>query len=317
MTHADLFAQAAIAPGQRPERVGAVIVTYFATEPELTGLLRAVEGQVEFVVIVDNTPGVLEHAGPDGRMRWRIANGTNRGLAEAQNQGLAALRSHGLTHALLLDQDSLPAPDMVAHLIAAIRELNAAGERPAAVGPRWRDRHSQRSAPFVRLGLGRMHAADDASIVECDTLISSGCLIPLSVIDAVGAMDSALFIDQVDTEWGLRAQMKGFRLYGVRDAVLTHGIGEAFVRPWFAPRRTLPLHSPVRDYYVVRNTIAVFFRRAAPWRWRLLQLIRLPGVIIVMLTQMPARAQRLQMVIRGLVDGFAGRLGPSRRPPGP
>ncbi len=106
-----------------------------------------------------------------------------------------------------------------------------------------------------------MRATEEAPIVECDTLISSGCLIPLSVIDAVGTMESALFIDQVDTEWGLRAQKEGFRLYGVRDAVLTHGIGEDFVRPWFAPRRTLPLHSPVRDYYVVRNTIAVFFRR--------------------------------------------------------
>lgn len=156
-----------------------------------------------------------------------------------------------------------------------------------------------------------MRATEEAPIVECDTLISSGCLIPLSVIDAVGTMESALFIDQVDTEWGLRAQKEGFRLYGVRDAVLTHGIGEDFVRPWFAPWRALPIHSPVRDYYLVRNTIAVFFRRRAPWRWRLLQLTRLPGIVLVMFTQMPRRGARCRSVMRGLRDGALLRLGPA------
>lgn len=309
MTCAASFTQSETIPGRRPERVGAVIVTYFASEAELADLMRAVAVQVEFMAVIDNTPGAKAFSGPEGERVWRIANGSNFGLAEAQNQGIATLRSFGLTHALLLDQDSLPAADMVAQLLAALRELYATGARPAAVGPRWRDRHSQRSSPFVRLGLGRMRAAEEAPIVECDTLISSGCLIPLSVFDAVGTMDSALFIDQIDTEWGLRAQMKGFRLYGVHAAVLTHGIGEAFVHPWFAPWRTLPVHSPMRDYYLVRNTLAIFFRRRAPWRWRLLQLVRLPGIILAMLTQMPQRAARWRSVMRGLRDGALHRLG--------
>jgi rhamnosyltransferase len=124
-------------------------------------------------------------------------------------------------------------------------------------------------------------------------------------------MDATLFIDQIDTEWGLRAQRLGYRLYGVRSAVLTHGIGESFVRPWFAPARTVPVHAPIRDYFLVRNTIAVFFRRAAPWRWRLLQLLRLPALIVVLVTQMPPRRARLRYIVRGLVDGLRGRLGPA------
>jgi rhamnosyltransferase len=155
------------------------------------------------------------------------------------------------------------------------------------------------------------HAAKTTA-VECDTLVSSGCLIPLAVLDAVGPMDATLFIDQVDTEWGLRAQRQGLKLFGVPAAVLEHGIGESFVRPWFAPGRAVPIHSPVRDYYLVRNTIAVFFRRAAPWRWRLLQLVRLPGVMLVMVTQMPDRGERLRRILRGLRDGLLLRLGPAR-----
>jgi rhamnosyltransferase len=290
-----------------------VIVTYFAQADAVQRLLRAVVPQAEHVVIIDNTPGTVAWTTPTDIEV--LANGNNLGLAAAQNQGIALLRQRGMTHVLLLDQDSVPAPDMVAQLVQALRRLAADGVPVAAVGPRWRDRLSGRDVPFVRLALGRMVAAmqtGDARAVECDTLVSSGCLIPLAVIDAVGPMDAALFIDQVDTEWGLRAQAADLKLFGVPAAVLEHGIGESFVRPWFAPGRAVPVHSPVRDYYLVRNTIAVFFRRSAPWRWRLLQLVRLPAVMLVMVTQMPERGERLRRILCGLRDGLLLRLGPAR-----
>lgn len=309
---ADSPVPASAAPDTGRECIGAVIVTYFADESRVARLLEAVCAQVAQVVIVDNTPA---QAPPTSNTIQpgidRIANHANLGLAHAQNQGIAHLASRGCTHLVLFDQDSLPAPDMVTHLFAAWQRLQAAGVRVAALGPTWRDRHSGRSAPFVRIGWGRMRAAPDAPVTECDTLVSSGCLIPLAALDAIGPMDATLFIDQIDTEWGLRAQRLGYRLYGVRSAVLTHGIGESFVRPWFAPARTVPVHAPIRDYFLVRNTIAVFFRRAAPWRWRLLQLLRLPALIVVLVTQMPPRRTRLRYVARGLIDGLRGRLGPA------
>jgi rhamnosyltransferase len=290
-----------------------VIVTYFAQADAVQRLLRAVVPQAEHVVIIDNTPGTVAWTTPTDIEV--LANGSNLGLAAAQNQGIALLRQRGMTHVLLLDQDSVPAPDMVAQLVQALRRLAADGVLVAAVGPRWRDRLSGRDVPFVRLGVGRMVAAmqtGDASAVECDTLVSSGCLIPVTALDRVGPMDASLFIDQVDTEWGLRAQAAALKLFGVPAAVLEHGIGESFVRPWFAPGRAVPIHSPVRDYYLVRNTIAVFFRRSAPWRWRLLQLVRLPAVMLVMVTQMPERGERLRRILCGLRDGLLLRLGPAR-----
>lgn len=306
--------QADLAPGRRPEVVGAVIVTYFAEPSALALLTEAIRPQVERVLVVDNTPtGEADVGVPDGTNL--IRNGRNLGLAAAQNQGIEALRSSGATHVLLLDQDSLPADDMVVRLIAALRLLAARQLSPAAVGPRWHDRLSGRDAPFVRLGLGRMLPASDEAadgVIECDTLVSSGCLIPMAVLDAVGTMDPELFIDQIDTEWGLRAQRLGMRLYGVAGAELTHGIGDSFVRPWFARSRSIPVHSPVRDYFLVRNTVEVFFRRRAPWRWRLLQAVRLPGLLLAMATQMPQRLIRVRYALRGLRDGLLGRLGPAR-----
>jgi rhamnosyltransferase len=299
--------------GQRPERVGAVIVTYFADPATVGRLVAAVAPQVEFMTVIDNTPADrAERPTAVGlhRVDWH-ANGANLGLAIALNQGIDRVARQGGTHVVLFDQDSMPTPDLVERLLDALRRLTAEGARVAAVGPTWRDRHSGRNVPFVRLGWGRMRTAGRGAVVECDTLVSSGCLIPLAVIEEVGPMDARLFIDQVDTEWGLRAQRRGYRLFGVHAAELTHGIGEAFVQPWFARGRAVPVHAPVRDYYLVRNTIEVFFRRRAPWRWRLLQAWRLPALILVLLTQMPQRAARLRYVVRAVADGVCGRLGPA------
>jgi len=300
----------------RRRRVAAVIVTYRRALADLTALLQATVAQVETVVVIDNTPApsvLLD----DPRIQCCdvVINGRNVGLAAAQNQGIALARKHQCDHVLLLDDDSLPAVDMVERLTAALDRLDARGERVAAVGPRWHDRHTGRDAPFVRLGIGRMHNIDctgrTGDTIECDTLVSSGCLVPLARLDEIGAMDERLFIDQVDVEWGLRAQAQGFRLYGVCDAVLYHGIGERTVRPWFARGRNVPVHAPLRDYYLVRNIVAVFFLRPAPWRWRLVQLLRLPGLVLVIATQMPPRARRLRLIARGLADALLGRLGPA------
>jgi rhamnosyltransferase len=299
-----------------PERIGAVIVTYFPQAAQLRALFDAVCPQVDYVVLVDNTPDAQTGARLGRFASERcdvIVNGDNLGLAAAQNLGIERARERGCDHVLLLDQDSLPAPQMVCRLRLALRRLQANGMRIAAVGPRWHDRHSGHDAPFVRVGVGRLRklrCTEGAhEPIECDTLVASGCLIPLASLDAIGPMDDRLFIDQVDVEWGLRAQARGYRLYGVCDAVLMHGIGEAAVRVWFARGRRVPVHSPVRDYYLVRNAITVFFRRPAPWRWRVLQAIRLPVLVLVLIVQMPPRAVRLRMILRGFVDAVRGRLG--------
>ncbi|HEU0199647.1 MAG TPA: glycosyltransferase family 2 protein [Burkholderiaceae bacterium] len=301
--------------------VAAVIVTYFPDPVALRELLRAVAPQVERLVVVDNTPAsdaapasLPQPPAVHSRGSETISNGHNLGLAAAQNQGIAWAKARGASAVVLFDQDSFPAPDMVERLLAALAALRAQGAQVGALGPRWHDRHGKSDAPFVRLGFGRMinHgcAGAAAPMIECDTLVASGCLMPMASIDAVGPMNESLFIDQVDVEWGMRAQARGLRLFGVCDAVLYHGIGERTVRPWFARSRRMPVHAPLRDYYLVRNIIAVFFMRPAPWRWRLLQAVRLPAVMLVMVTQMPPRWTRLKLILRGVGDAMRGRLGP-------
>jgi rhamnosyltransferase len=295
--------------------VTAVVVCHFPDKDALQSQVRALAEQVGQVIVIDNTPADRD----PGVAEWLaaepcelITNGRNIGLALAHNDGIRRAQEAGQRFVLLMDQDSSPEPAMVARLLDAHGSLRAAGQQVGAVGPKWIDRHTGEPAPFVRLGwfgMKQLRCGGGVATIECDTLVSSGCLIPLDVIDRVGPMDPDLFIDQIDIEWGLRAQKHGYRLYGACDAELRHGIGERAVRVWFLRWRNVSVHSPLRDYYIARNIVAVFFRRPAPLRWRLFNLRLLLGLLFVMGTQVPPRMERLRMSLRGIADGLRGRLG--------
>jgi len=294
-------------------QVCAVVVTYRPDPSVLHALLGSVGGQVGGMVVVDNTgPGEL----PD-MVAWLPAIGAilrqerNVGLAKAQNVGIAWAREHGFRYVLLLDQDSLPGEGMVRALLDAIVRLGATGP-VAAVGPRFHDLREKHDAPFVRIGFPhnrKLWCEPGRDTVSCDFLISSGALIPLDVLDEVGDMDAGLFIDNVDLEWAFRAKAGGYSLHGVCGATMHHRLGDS--------RASLPLglgqvtvHGPVRLYYMMRNRVRLYRMKHTPRVWvaqdlpRLLVKLFLFGVLIA------PRWRNLRFMLRGLWDGWRGRVGP-------
>lgn len=299
-----------------PLRIIAVIVTYFPKRDELDALLSALTPQVMRVVVVDNTPsgqtGQLAN-GSDSIEQAR--NGINIGLSAAQNRGIERARELNATHVVLFDQDSIPAADMIKRLIDAQEKLVQRGVKLAAVGPRWLDRHTGQSAPFVRIGwtgLRHVHSAwDNEGLIEADFLIASGSLIPLSVLDQLGGMDESLFIDHVDIEFAFRAAARGFRMYGISEAILMHGLGEAKQRVWLGKWWHVPVHSPLRNYYFARNTLLVDRRPYVSWRWRVSSCLRLVALATCFVTQVAPRKERFRAIVAGLRDGMRGRGGPA------
>jgi len=119
------------------ERVCAVVVTY---QPDLYLLETALEklnGQVAETVVVDNTPDGVDWrcSSVDESTFEVIGLGRNCGVATGHNVGIRWAREQRFSHVLLMDQDSIPAPDMVVRLLAVERKLRVRGERVAAVAP--------------------------------------------------------------------------------------------------------------------------------------------------------------------------------------
>jgi rhamnosyltransferase len=269
------------------------------------------------VVVVDNaspavSQGWLSAWAQAGEGRHFLPQSDNLGIGAAQNLGVAQVRALGLSHVLLSDQDSLPAPDMVEKLLAA---TTASGQPLALAAPVF--------VPMEQLsgaGNGAASAADGhflaqvdgafrrvscpaGGVREVDVAIASGSLIPLAVFEAVGAFDESLFIDAVDTEWCLRARALGYAILAVGSARLGHRLGDECRRIWLPGGwRRVPIHAPQRTYTIARNNLRIcrYPHVSAAWRryvramlWRRLGFFLLLG---------PQRLAHLAALWRGCRD---------------
>ncbi|GEL97659.1 glycosyltransferase family 2 protein [Cellulomonas terrae] len=300
-----------------PDRVTAVVVTYHPDVAALSELLDAVAPQVGMVVVVDNgsTPETLAAlrtvvAAVDGEV---VALGENLGIATAQNRGVERATAGGATAVLLLDQDSVPAPDMVAVLERALATPAPDGRPVGAVGAVARDDRDG-EPPFVyaaqRFGPRRVELpTEPGARVEVAFLIASGCLVDLRALESVGPMREDFFIDHVDLEWGVRARRAGWVLYAVVGADLRHELGDD-PRPVPGRDRTVHVQSVGRNYYMTRNTLLLVRSSLLPtaWRWGYLWWISKYTVYYVL--AVAPRRRRVPLLLRGLRDGALGRSGP-------
>jgi rhamnosyltransferase len=134
-------------------------------------------------------------------------------------------------------------------------------------------------------------------------------LIPTEAFDIVGLMDEELFIDHVETDWCFRARAKNLDLFGVCRARLIHRIGVRTARIWLGNWKHVPVHVPLRHYYLTRNSLIVGRRSWVPRAWRR-YMAYVVSVLLLRNVVIHPRLRRMRMIGRGLVDGLAGRLGP-------
>ena len=298
------------APG-RSLRVCAVVVTYRPQPELLARVLDALLPQVDQVLLLDNaSPGEDPGKAASPRLRQHRCR-RNRGLAWTQNLGARWAWRQGFDAVLTMDQDSVPAADMVARLIEVATGPDRA--RLAAVAARPVDARSGRPFPILTDG----PVTPGSAWVACEFTIASGMLITREAWRAVGPMRAELFIDHVDTDWCLRARAGGWLLALVPRARLEHRLGDGGLRLWLGRWRWLPFHSPLRHYYMVRNSRWLdrqpYAARGASHR----TLLRAVGVVLLSLVFLAHRRERAGMVWQAWHDAGAGRMGGWRgRKPG-
>jgi len=295
-------------------RVAGVIVTYHPSPKALEHLLRAITPQTQGIVIVDNTPGGgAELPAVSSSEVAVIRNGANAGLAAAQNQGIRWAAERGFTHVFMLDQDSVPDGDCIARLHDAARSLAEKDMSVGTVGPCILDNRTGRAYSFKRFtfgGIKHTFCSEHSEVVPTDFVIASGSLTSMEALQAVGAMDDGLFIDRIDIDWCLRAASMGYGVYGVCAARLRHEPGEHSKRVWIGRWTEAAMHSPERNYYMIRNSILLYRKAYAPLRWILNDILWLSAVVMVSCAIAPKRLRRLRLVAKGIWDGVRGVQGP-------
>jgi rhamnosyltransferase len=297
--------------------VAAIVVTWRPDAAALARLLERLRPQVDALIVVDNSEDMAERDAVRELARRNgavaIAVGHNSGIAHAQNLGISRALAEGAGAILLCDDDSLPDADLVARLRAGMAAAKAAGRRVAAVGPLVRDiRDEAATLAFVDTSLGPRRAPPAAagSALAAAFLVASGCLIDAGALREVGPMREDLFIDHVDLEWGLRARRAGWTLLVLTDVPLRHRLGERTLRLWPLRRRVVHVHAPVRNYYLVRNTVLLLRSPLLSPGWRLGYLLWLARFVAFNAMFVAPRRARAALMLRGLRDGLRGRGGP-------
>ena len=301
-------------PEPREPAIVAVVVTYQPELGALCKLLRALVPQVSLTIVVDNgsLANIAEWLPPclHGSVVV-IPLGENRGIASAQNVGIAKAKEEGADYVILFDQDSLPHEGMVGNLLSAAEHVRAEGRRLACVGPRYVDPRQENPPPFLRvqgLRLKRLTCSGEP-VVPVDYLVASGCLVPMNVLEKVGPMREDLFIDYVDIEWGLRARHLGYQSFGVCTALMTHSIGEDPVQFF---DRSIPVHSPLRHYYLFRNAILLYKTPFIPINWKLVDGSRLIMRYVFYTLMTKPRASHWRMMTLGIWHGLRNKNGKYR-----
>lgn len=297
--------------------VCAVVVTHHPDRLTLELLLHALAAQCRALVVVDNaspaaTQTWLGDWAQAGVERHFLLQADNLGIGAAQNLGIARARELGASHVLFSDQDSLPAADMVAQLLAAAAAYR--GSQPLAL-------MAPVFVPIERLAAednGTASAADGHfleqhagsyrrvtcpadEVREVDIAIASGSLMPLAVFDSVGLLDASLFIDAVDTEWCLRARAQGFTILAVGRAHLGHRLGDASCRIWLPGGwRRVPIHSHRRTYTITRNNLRICRYPHVPPAWRNYVRAMLIRRLCFFMLLGPERWQHFKAMWRGL-----------------
>ena len=294
-----------------PDKIAAIIVTYHPCIKSLKKLLSALGSQVDLSIIIDNGSSKKSQKEIAKFKSTNTANlllTENKGIAVAQNLGIKWARSQQAEFVLLMDQDSIPAPDMVKQLLSAIQNESIKNTPIAAIGPNYSDIKGSHRSPFVKLINSKLHriTCQDNEIVNVDHLISSGCLISIKSLDEIGEMEEKLFIDYVDTEWCLRALNKGYSLFGVGAAKMKHSIGDDFT---YIFGRNLPVHSAIRQYYIIRNG---FWLMRQPWvshNWRIMDIQRLLLIYITYSIFIGTRYKNWKMMSKGISDAISRKMG--------
>lgn len=292
--------------------IAAIIITYNPDFKALNKLIDVIRSQVQEIIIVDNGSrnDVFGFTQNLAQAITYIPLNENKGIAAAHNAGIDAARKNNHGYVLLFDQDSLPHHDMVAHLYNAAEAKRKAGINVACLGVRYEDPRQKNPPPFISvegLKLVRHPCSCESDVVEVDYLISSGSLIPMAALNAVGGMREELFIDYVDIEWGLRAQNAGYQSFGVCAAYMEHDLGD---NPIVFFGRKVPVHSPLRHYYHFRNAVWLYKQNWLKTNWKVVDGIKLIRKFVFYNLFTQNRLQHIRMMSKGIWHGLRNKMGP-------
>jgi GT2 family glycosyltransferase len=275
---------------------------------ECLASLRKVSGIPLQVILVDNGSSPdsvdrLERSFAEARV---IRLPENRGFAAGNNVGIKQALKDGVSHILLLNNDTVVHPVFLAPLLDGLSTPGV-----GVVGPKIYY-HSEvnrlwfaggmidwRTGRQWHLGANELDKGQWDRSREVDYITACCLLAPASLFREIGGLDERYFIYFEETDWNLRARRRGYRCRYLPDSRIYHKVSQA-----------MKTGSPASDYYYARNRL-LFFSSHAPTRYRLwlIALYTARSLRYAYTLRTQRRRQNATAVAYGVYDFYRARFG--------
>lgn len=252
------------------------------------------------LILVDNgsTDGTAEAVGERFPTTEIISLPRNLGFAAGCNVGLRRALESGADYVLLVNNDTVVAPDMLEQLMSIAKAHPDAGllgpvvyrfDEPDCV---WSAGYRQR--PITMSAQPPVGRPEDGAPYAVDRLYGCGLLIRRRALEEVGLFDERFFMYYEDADLCRRAQQAGYELLVVPAA-----------RMWHKVSASTGEGSPLQKYHMARSSV-LFFAKHTPLPLGPAVLVYRFGVAVKQLV-LAARRHRWDVIsayLRGLVDGL-------------
>lgn len=281
---------------------------------ECLASLARLDHPVPEVVVVDNgsTDGSAEGVRAQFPKAALIETGENLGFAGGNNVGIRYALERGADHVLLLNNDTVVAPDFLRLLVQAIEADPAAGmagpmiyfyDQPEVIWSAGGAIDWQRGCTWM-VGLDERDEGQYDAVREVDFVTGCALLARREAIEKAGMLDPRFFMYYEETEWCVRTARAGYKILHVPQAHIWHKIAPG-----------AQADSPRVHYYMTRNRLLFLRAAGAGLRAWLHTLIVEYLRTLISWSVRPRwcgrRVQR-QVMLRALIDFQQGRFGKVR-----
>jgi GT2 family glycosyltransferase len=246
----------------------------------------------------------------------------NLGFAGGNNAGLRWALGKSFDWILLLNNDTIAAPDLIAHLMEASQK-EPRGKIFGAKSYRYHDRGridhlggfwDPRIAEFTSPASGKIDDGSFEAMQKVDYV--SGCALFMHriVLETIGLLEERFFLLWEESDLCMRAQKAGFEIYTAPGARIWHKVSASFTGG-----------KPHMHYFWWRNRLLWIARNCTPKEkrhlyarvigpeiWKIFKLAFLKTVQAMLIPidrERAQKARRYRAGCRGILHYFLGRFG--------
>lgn len=283
------------------QKEAAVIILNYNSSNETNNLIASIQKneQSYYLIVVDNNSEKKDRENLQGlsKVAELIFLDDNLGYAAGNNIGIKRAMELGYDYFLIANSDiEIIHKNTIGSMVLWLEKMHA-----AAVGPQMLDADGKLDSGIVIDDkMGRTKRIPVASVTACRSLVGACLLLSREMIEKNGYLPEEYFLYREETDYLVRANEKGLKIYYVPEIEIIHRHGATTGRVW--------------DYYFNRNTI--YFAKKI-WRtnsaelyvFHFLKSIYISLCILIGKQKRSYKGRAIFFTWLGLIDGIRGKQG--------